>query len=321
MGIDMSNVGLPEMSLVTWILALLPVVVVLALMMVFKMSGARAGFISWLVALAVVFFAFGGGAEVLAAGTLKGLWTTIFVLFIIWSSMYMYNIVELTGSFKVIAATFTKLTNGNKLLQLLILGWVFPTFIQGVCGFGVPVAVSTPLLIGLGFVPMSSVITALLCRSWGVMFGSLGASYAVLLQLSPVEAGPMAWWGSLFIAFGGLIVGFCILHNYGGVAAFKEGTLAVLFLQLIMGGALIATCFVSPNVATFVAGAVGLAAGSFILPKFKAYQPAADAPPMEEDPEVAGKSFIDAFSAYLILIVVVFAVYLIPPVKNFLEQD
>ena len=67
MGIDMSNVGLPEMSLVTWILALLPVVVVLALMMVFKMSGARAGFISWLVALAVVFFAFGGGAEVLAA--------------------------------------------------------------------------------------------------------------------------------------------------------------------------------------------------------------------------------------------------------------
>src|SRR5699024_11462410 len=98
MGIDMSNVGLPEMSLVTWILALLAVVVVLALMMVFKMSGARAGFISWLVALAVVFFAFGGGAEVLAAGTLKGLWTTIFVLFIIWSSMYMYNIVELTRS-------------------------------------------------------------------------------------------------------------------------------------------------------------------------------------------------------------------------------
>ena len=178
---NLEAVGLPAMSLGTWILALLPVVVVLTLMMVFKMSGARAGVISWIVALAVVFFAFGGGPAVLASGTVKGLWTTIFVLFIVWSSMYLYNIVELTGSFKVIAATFTKLTNGNKLLQLLILGWVFPTFIQGVCGFGVTVAVSTPLLIGLGFDPMTSVITALLGHSWGMTFGSLGASYAVLL--------------------------------------------------------------------------------------------------------------------------------------------
>src|SRR5699024_2575028 len=239
----------------------------------------------------------------------------------IWSSMYLYNLVDLTGSFKVIAATFTKLTNGNKMLQLLILGWVFPTFIQGVCGFGVPVAVATPLLIGLGFDPIVSVVTALLGHSWGVTFGSLGSSYSVLLQLSPVEAGPMAFWGSIFIALGGLIVGFCILHNYGGFAAFKEGTVAVLFLSIVMGGAMIGTCFVSPNVGTFVAGAAGLIAGSFILPKFKAYRPAADAPAMEEDPEVAGKSFIDAFSAYIILIVVVFAVYLIAPVKNFLEQD
>ena len=321
MNIDMTSVGLPEMSVMTWLLALLPVIVVLTLMMAFKMSGARAGVVSWLVAVGVVYFTFGGGVDVLASGTVKGLWTTLFVLFIIWSSMYMYNIVDSTGSFKVIAATFTKLTNGNKMLQLLILGWVFPTFIQGVCGFGVPVAVATPLLIGLGFDPMTSVITALLGHSWGITFGSLGASYAVLLQLSPVEAAPMAFWGSLFIAFGGLIVGFCILHNYGGMSAIKEGTVAVLFLQLVMGGSLIAVCFVSPNVATFVAGAIGLVAGGFVLPKFKAYRPAPDAAPLEEDPEVAGKSFIDAFSAYLILIVVVFAVYLIAPVKNFLEQD
>ena len=318
---NLEAVGLPAMSLGTWILALLPVVVVLTLMMVFKMSGARAGVISWIVALAVVFFAFGGGPAVLASGTVKGLWTTIFVLFIVWSSMYLYNIVELTGSFKVIAGTFTKLTNGNKLLQLLILGWVFPTFIQGVCGFGVPVAVATPLLIGLGFDPIVSVVTALLGHSWGVTFGSLGSSYSVLLQLSPVEAAPMAFWGSIFIALGGLIVGFCILHNYGGFAAFKEGTVAVLFLSIVMGGGLILTCLVSPNVGTFVAGALGLIAGSFVLPKFKAFRPAADAPAMEEDPDVAGKSFIDAFSAYIILIVVVFAVYLIAPVKALLEQD
>ncbi|RKD23011.1 hypothetical protein BEP19_12330 [Ammoniphilus oxalaticus] len=321
MGIDMAQVGLPELSVFTWILAALPIVLVLTLMMGFKMSGARAGGIAWVVTLVISYFAFGSGIDVLAAGSVKGLWTTVFVLFIIWASMYMYNIVDMTGSFKVIAATFTKLTNGNKMLQLLILGWAFPTFIQGVCGFGVPVAVATPLLIGLGFSPLTAVVTTLLGHSWGITFGSLGSSYSINLQLSGVEAAPMAFWGSIFIAFGGVITGFFVAHNYGGFKAIKEGFLAIVFMSVVMGGALIATCFVSPNLGCFIAGGVGLIAGSFVLPKFRSYRPAADAPPIEEDPEVAGKSFVDAFSAYIILILVVFAIYLIGPVKTFLEKD
>jgi len=321
MGIDMSTVGLPELSGITWLMAASPIIVVLVLMMAFKMSGARAGVISWLLAMVVTFFAFGGGIDVLASGTAKGLWTTIFVLFIIWGSMYMYNIVDLTGSFKVIAATFTKLTNGNQLLQLLILGWAFPTFIQGVCGFGVPVAVATPLLIGLGFSPIKAVITTLMGHSWGVTFGSLGSSYSVLTSLSPVEPEGMAFWGSIMIAFGGLTIGWCILHNYGGFKAVKEGAVAVIFMSVIMSGTMIlVVTFLTPNIGCFVAGGVGLVAGAFILPKLKAYRPKPDAPAFVEDPETAGKSFVNAFSAYIILIGVVFLVYLPKPIKKFLDQ-
>lgn len=318
----LANAGLPPMSLLNWILAALPIIVVLGLMIGLGMSGARAGVISWFVAVAVVFFRFGGGADVIAVGTLKGLWSTIFVLFIVWSSMFLYNLVEVTGSFKVIANTFTQLTHGNKMLQLLLIGWVFTTFVQGVCGFGVPVAVATPLLIGLGFDPMIATITALLGHSWGVTFGSLGSSYSVLLQLSPVEAQPMAVWGGIFIAIGGLLTGFAIVLNYSGLKGLKDGIVAVLSLSVVMGGVLIiVTSFISPYIATFVAGATGLAFGSFILPRFPQYRPAPDAEPLAEDPEIAGKSFWDAFSAYVILIVVVFAVYLITPLNNFLEQD
>jgi lactate permease len=80
--------------------------------------------------------------------------------------------VDVTGSFKLISSTFTRLTHGNRLLQLLVLGWAFPSFIQGVCGFGVPVAVSAPLLVGLGFNPIVAVVTALIGHSWAVTFGS-----------------------------------------------------------------------------------------------------------------------------------------------------
>lgn len=317
---SMASLGLPEMSIVTWILALSPVLVCLVLMMFCNMSGGRAGMLSWLVSMAVASFCFGGGVDILASGTLKGLWTTIMVLYIIWSSMFLYNIVNSTGSFKVIGGMFTKLTNGNRLLQLLILGWVFPSFIQGVCGFGVPVAVAAPLLLGLGFNPLLSVITPLLGHSWGITFGSLGASYSVLLQMSPVEPDRMAWIGSLFIAFGGLLVGLCIIHFYGGFKGMAEGMPAMLFLMGIMAAGLIIMCrFVSAYVATFVAGAAGLVLGSLFLPKLPMYRPDPNAEPAPVDPESEKFSFLTAFSAYLILIVVVLCAYLIGPLKAALE--
>jgi len=318
MGFDLTSMGLPEFGGFTWILALLPIIVILVLMLGFGMSGAKSGVISWAIAGIIGVYVFQGDVNVLASGTLKGIWSTIFVLFIIWGSMFLYNLVDITGSFDVIADKFTQLTNGNKLLQLLILGWVFPTFIQGVAGFGTPVAVAAPLLIGLGFDRKLSVITALLGHAWGITFGSLGSSYSVLLQQAPVDPESMAFWGGIFIAIGGVLTGFIILFNYDGLKGLKEGTIAVLFLSIVMGGSLILVTFISPYVATFVAGALGLLAGSFILPRFKTYELKEEA---ETDPDKVEGNFGLAFSAYIILIIVVFAVYLVPPLNDFLSQE
>ena len=108
---------LPPMSALTWILAMLPLIVVLVLMFRFKVSGPRAGVIAWVITLVIAYFVFKAGPQVLLAGSIKGVWTTLSVLFIIWSSMFLYNIVNETGSFKVIANTFTRLTNGNRLFS------------------------------------------------------------------------------------------------------------------------------------------------------------------------------------------------------------
>ena len=322
---DTAALGLPSMSILTWVLALLPIAVILVLMLGLNFSGGRSGIICWVLTAAIIYFVFGGGTDVIAAGTVKGMWSTLFVLFIIWSAMYMYNLVNITGAFEVIAAKFTEMTNGNKILQILILGWCFPTFVQGVCGFGVPVAVATPLLIGLGFDPIVACITTLLGHSWGVTFGSLGSSYSILVSQSPVDTiypGLTAFWGSILIAFGGVIVGFCILHNYGArsmkntAKAFKEGTFAVVFLSGVMGITMIATCLVSPYVGCFVAGAAGLIAGVLVLPRLKMYAPAEGA---DQGEKTSWSVFFKNFSAYLILIIVVFAVYLIAPVKSALE--
>ena len=325
--IDVMSTGLPAMSLVKWIAALSPIILVLVLMLALKVSGARAGVIGWLFSAVIVYFVFGGGPDVLVSGTIKGFWQTLIVLYIIWSSMFLYNVVNETGAFKTIAAKFTEMTNGNKTLQLLILGWCFPTFIQGVCGFGVPVAVATPLLIGLGFDPLVSCITALLGHSWGIAFGSLGSMYNAIISVTVGAGDPMipqiAFWGSILVALGGFLVGLCILHNYGSKVlhnvgqAFAEGLVAVIFLALVMGLTLIGVAFVSPEIGCFVAGAAGLVLGVAVLPKLKKFAPVEGA---EAGEKTSWGDFLKAFSAYLFLIVVVFAALLINPVKSFLNS-
>ncbi len=328
MGIDVTSVGLPSMSILTWILALLPIIVILVLMLALNVSGARSGIISWVLAGVIAYFVFGAGPEVLAAGTVKGFWSTLFVLYIIWSSMFLYNVVNETGSFKVIADKFTEMTNGSRILQLLILGWAFPTFIQGVCGFGVPVAVATPLLIGLGFDPMVSVVTALLGHSWGVAFGSLGSMYSTMNNQLPPEyvaanEPTIAFWGSIMVAFGGFIVGLCIIHNYGvkvlksAGKGFAEGIVAALFLSIVMGATMIGMSQIAPHLGCFVSGAVGLVLGVLVLPHIGVYKAKEGSDTAEH---TSWGKFLKAFSAYLILFVVVFAVNLITPLKSALEN-
>jgi lactate permease len=308
--------GLPQLNLGLWLLAWVPIVLVLVLMMGLKMSGGKSGAVAWLASLLIGGYLFGGDLKVLASGTAKGLWTTVFVLYIIWGAMTLYNLVEVTGSFKHIASTFTRLTHGNRLLQLLVLGWAFPSFIQGVCGFGVPVAVSAPLLVGLGFNPILAVVTALIGHSWAVTFGSLGSSYSVLVRLTDLDPTRLATFGALFLGICCVLVGFCIAHYYAGWRGVRESIPAVLSLSLPMAAVLnIMANFVTPYIASFTAGMAGLLVGGLAITRLPWYRPKA---PASQAPATSG--FHRAFSAYYILIGVVFAVYLIQPFRVWLNS-
>ena len=137
-----------ELNFFYWFLSFIPIVAVLTLIMAFRWSGGKSGAFSWFTAAFIGYFFFGANLKVLAVASLKGLWTTIFILYIIWGAMALYNIVAKIDGFEVIASTFTGLTGETKVLQLLVISWGFVSLLQGVAGFGTPVAVAAPLLVG-----------------------------------------------------------------------------------------------------------------------------------------------------------------------------
>ena len=161
------------------LLAAAPPLTVLVLMTVLRMGGAKAGPVGWLVALLIALLRFGGGGDLLLYAHLRALVLTLDVVLIVWTALALYVVVRAAGALDVIAAWFGSLT-GDPVLRVLLLGWVFASFLQGVGGFGVPVAVTAPLLVGIGLAPLPAVIVPFIGHSWAVTYGSLGSSFIAL---------------------------------------------------------------------------------------------------------------------------------------------
>src|SRR5690606_15610109 len=138
---------------------------------------------------------------------------------------------------EAIGRTITRLVD-DPLAQALLIGWAFSSFIQGVTGFGVPVAVAAPLLIMLGFPPARAAGMALVGHGWAVTFGSMGASYYTIRLVSGIDGriiGPhMALLFGPTIALSGLLVA----HIQGGMASVRRAVPLVVVISAVMTAAM-----------------------------------------------------------------------------------
>ena len=163
-----------------FLLALFPIALIIVLMIGLRWSAARAGATGYLSALAIAALFFGAGPQLLAYAHGRALLLSLDVLLIIWSAFLLYRVVDEAGAIRAIGQALPHLTP-DRGMQALLIGWVFASFLQGVGGFGVPVAVVAPILVGLGFAPLAAVVIPSLGHGWAVTFGSLGSSFQALL--------------------------------------------------------------------------------------------------------------------------------------------
>ncbi|MBN1317091.1 MAG: L-lactate permease, partial [Anaerolineales bacterium] len=242
----------------------------------------------------------------------------LYVLYIIWMALLLFRIVEKVDAISVIGQGIIRLT-ANPLLQLLILAWVFSSFLQGVAGFGVPVAVVAPLLIGLGFDPVIAVAATAIGHSWSVTFGDIASSFNALIATSGLTGWELGPWAAIFLGITCLGCGLAICHVYDRWQGLKRGVVAIV----LIGGSMALTQYVLAtiglwNLAGFVAGMVGLVVSIPVtrLPIYANHSQQNNG--IEEKKGSMGITL--AIMPYLILIVLVAAAELIGPVHHFLNQ-
>ena len=257
----LSNPQSPISNLLDWLLASLPILTVLLLMLRLRWGGARAGTVGWLVALLVAALRFGAGWQVLACAQLKGFLLTLFVLYVIWAALLLYRVTDEAGALSAIGAGLPRLTP-DRGLQALLLGWVFGAFLQGVSGFGVPVAVVAPLLVGLGFPAVAAVVIVSVGHSWAVTFGSLGSSFYALIGATGRGGEELAPWCAVMLGLACLGCGAGTLWAAGGRRALQAGLIPLLLIGSVMAGAqLLAVTNGLWAIGGMVGGLAGLAVG------------------------------------------------------------
>lgn len=302
-----------DIFLIQWILAFAPILTVLVLMIFKNWSGSRAGAAGWIISLLVGIFFFGAHAELLFYSQIRGALLSLNVLYIIWPALFLYHVVNETGSIKAIAAGIQRFS-GDKAIQILIFGWIFASFLQSVAGYGVPIAVVAPILLSLGFSPVVAVAVPAIGHSWSVTFGSMGASFQALMAVSGLDYPELAPWSAFFLGIAAFLCGIFAVHVFGGWKIVKHSLAAIL----LIGTAMASTQYVLAvsgmwTLGGFGASLVGLCTG-LIAAKLKRYN---QAPPSRVKPEI---NLCWALSAYFILIIIVFTGVMIPGVREFLGQ-
>ena len=173
----------------------------------------------------------------------------------------LYNVIDSLGGIDVIGKTMTKLV-ADPLAQALVVGWAFSGVMQGIAGFGVPVAVVAPLMIFMGFLPARAAAIVLVGHAWAVTFGSLGSSYFMIQQQTGIPGEEIGPHMAALFALPIIGTGFAVAHLQGGLESIRRGTPIILSMGITMAICLwITTLIGAPQIASIVAGLAGCTIG------------------------------------------------------------
>ncbi len=109
-------------------------------------------------------------------GMAFGLWP---ISWIVLNAVFFHNLTVASGDFDVIKRSLARLTQDRR-LQTLLIAFSFGALLEGIAGFGAPVAITASILASLGFEPVTGAVLALLANTAPVAFGSIGIPVVTL---------------------------------------------------------------------------------------------------------------------------------------------
>lgn len=314
------------MELLMSVLTLLPILWLVIALAVLKMPGHRACLIALVIAAVLALTLWHMPAVDCATSALEGFAAALWpIILVIVAAIFTYNLSLRTGAMDVIKRMLSNVS-GDKRVIILLIGWCFGGFLEGMAGFGTAVAIPAGMLVGMGMDPVLSCLVCMLANAFPTAFGSVGIPTTTLVNVTGLEAIPLSFTTVVEMTpFMILMPFFMVIAGGGGLKALK----GVAGITLAAGVSfaipeLLVSRFLGPELTVVVGSVVSLACTLFLagLRKGKpvpaeydmtggAVQPAK---PGEMSPLVAFLPFL------LIFVLLLLTSKLVPPVNSFLAQ-
>jgi lactate permease len=201
---------------VSSLFALIPLATLFILLGGLKMKAHIAALISLAVSIlvAIIVYSMPVG-QALDAG-LEGMAFGLFpIMWIVWNAIWIYRMTEKSGHFAVLRRSFARISDDQR-IQAVIIAFSFGALLEALAGFGTPVAITSVMLIAVGFQPIKAASVALVANTAPVAFGAIAIPIVTLSGLTDLpkdDLGAMVGRQTPFLA---LIVPLILVGMVGG---------------------------------------------------------------------------------------------------------
>ena len=305
----------------TALVGVAPLILFFVLMGVFKVATHWCALISLTasVAIAVLAFRMPVGMALLA-GTQGAAMGFMPIIYIIIAAVWLYNLTEKSGRSADLKAVFNTIGRGDQRAQALIVAFCFCGLLEGLAGFGAPVAITCAMLVTLGVPKIKAAVVTVVGNAINVGFGAMAIPTTTAGRLGggdptavATDMGHLTWVFCLFIPF------LLLFILDGG-----RGVRQLWPLGLVAGAAAGAGHFLTPSVSyeltAVVASLLGFAACYVFLLLWGPTTPEECATSADESDKPTGSRIGLALMPYVLVVAIIAVTKLVKPITAFLSS-
>ena len=230
--------------LLSMLVAALPIATVLVALGIMRRPAWQASLAGLIVGLviAMLFWQFPVGLafDSVVAGSVFALWP---VMWLVFNALLLYNIAVISGRFDAFRDWVLKHLPNDRRVVLVVVAFCFGCLLEGISGFGTPVAITTALLMLVGLPALEALTFTLIFNTAPVAFGALGVPITVLAQVTDLPAIKLGAMVGRQLPFIALLLPFYVMGIYGGARSIR----ALWPLLLVAGGSFATAQFVTSN--------------------------------------------------------------------------
>lgn len=262
--------------LLMFVLALLPILWLVLALCGMKMEAWKASFGALVISALLGMFVWKMTPINAATAALEGMAMAIWpIVIVIIAAVFTYNLTVHTGAMETIKGMLTSVSSDKRVLVLLI-GWCFGGFLEGMAGFGTAVAIPASMLMALGFDPIIAILACLVSNGVPTMFGSIGIPTTTLASITGLDPIKLALTQALQVAPFVIITPFLMVMIVGGGPKALKGVIPITLITgiAVSVSEIAAAAFIGADLPMVVAAVVALIVTFVVALKMKGEVPA-----------------------------------------------